>query len=59
MAFTTHSRTGSTDRTSISTPEQKTAPSAACHGSPMVPTTTAAKYAFNPIPGASAMGKFA
>ena len=43
MAFTTHSRTGSTDRTSIRTPEQKTAPSAVCQGSPSVPTATAAK----------------
>ena len=43
MLFTTHSRTGRTDRASISTPEQKTAPSATCHDSPIVPTAIAAK----------------
>ena len=43
MLLTTHSRTGSTDRMSISTPEQKTAPSAVCQGRPIVPTATAAK----------------
>ena len=43
MLFTTHSRTGSTERTSMSTPEQNTAPRAACQGSPSVPTAIAAK----------------
>ena len=43
MALTTHSRTGSTDRISIRTPEQKTAPSAVCQDRPRVPTATAAK----------------
>ncbi len=38
------------------TPEMKTAPSAVCHGTPMPCTTVYVKYAFNPIPGARAIG---
>ena len=38
------------------TPERNTAPSAVCHGTPMPFTTVYVKYAFSPMPGASAIG---
>ena len=38
------------------TPEMKTAPNAACQGTPMPFTTEYVKYALSPMPGASAMG---
>src|SRR5258708_39582872 len=40
-------------------PERNTAPSAACHGTPIPLTTEYVKYALRPIPGASAMGYLA
>ena len=38
------------------TPEAKTIPSAVCQGTPIFPQTTKLKKAFNPIPGAKAIG---
>ena len=38
------------------TPEMNTAPRAACQGIPRPFTTVYVKYAFRPIPGASAIG---
>jgi hypothetical protein len=40
-------------------PSTNTAASAVCHGIPSAITTVNAKYAFNPIPGASPNGRFA
>ena len=52
-------RTPRSVSTKKATPEMKTAPSAACQGTPIPLTTEYVKYAFSPMPGASAMGYLA
>ena len=51
-----HWRTPVTVRIRNATPERNTAPSAVCQGTPMPFTTVYVKYAFRPMPGASAIG---
>ena len=51
-----HCRIPTSVRIRKATPERKTAPSAVSHGTPMPLTTVYVKYAFSPMPGASAIG---
>ncbi len=51
-----HSRTGTTLRITNTTPEKKTAARATSQLTFMPLTTTKAKKAFSPMPGARAMG---
>src|SRR6478609_4982663 len=45
-----------TERIKKKMPDQKTAPSAVCHGTPMPSTAVYVKKALRPIPGATIMG---
>ncbi len=56
IPFTICSRTRVTVSSTNSTPEKNTAPSAVCHGTCIPRQTVYVKYAFNDIPGASAIG---
>ena len=59
IALTINSRTFSTDKIIKTIPDQKTAPSATSHLTPIPKTTEKVKKAFNPIPGAKTIGLFA
>ena len=56
MALTISWRMPAKVSTRNATPEMKTSPSAVCQGTPIPCTTVKAKYAFRPMPGASAIG---
>lgn len=56
IAMTIALRAPMTLRTTNSTPEMNTAPSAVCHGTPIPCTTVKEKNALSPMPGAWANG---